>query len=177
MLDWLMADLPRIKVLGAGNLIMHDEGVGVQVVHRLMERYEFPENVELVDGGTLGLRLLNVITDADHLILIDAVKLGEPPGTLHRFGGDKLPYRVLTKTSMHQVDLIEALTMAALIEDERPGDIVVIGVEPKDIEPWGTDLSKEVAAVFDKLVGMVLEELTRLGVQAKEAESVPGQTG
>ena len=94
MLDWPMTELPQITVLGAGNLIMQDEGVGVQVVQRMTERYLFPENVALVDGGTLGLTLLGIITSADHLIIEDAVRLGEPPGTVRRFdslGGLTMP--------------------------------------------------------------------------------------
>lgn len=177
MLDWPMTELPQITVLGAGNLIMQDEGVGVQAVQRMTERYLFPENVALVDGGTLGLTLLGIITSADHLIIVDAVRLGEPPGTVRRFDRDELPYRVMLKTSMHHVDLIETLTMAALIDEERPREIVVIGVEPKDIEPWGTELSGPVAAALDTVEDMVLEELRGLGVAVKEAEGVPGHTG
>ena len=93
-----------IVVLGVGNILLRDEGVGVRVIERMQERYVFPPYVELVDGGVMGLSLLAVVKDAEHLIIIDAVRKNEEPGTLYRFTGDEIPKRVCQKTSLHQVD-------------------------------------------------------------------------
>lgn len=160
-----------IVVLGIGNILLKDEGVGVRVVERMRERYVFPQNVELVDGGVLGLSLLPVIEDAEHLIIIDAVRKNQEPGTLYRFTGDDIPKRVYQKTSLHQVDLVEALTIAEVLL-KRP-ETIVLGVEPLDTRPWGTELTPVIQAKVDELMKMALEELKFLRVkwELKEVEN------
>ncbi|MBW1818140.1 MAG: HyaD/HybD family hydrogenase maturation endopeptidase [Deltaproteobacteria bacterium] len=155
----------KITVLGVGNILFADEGVGVRVMEALEDRYEFPENVSLVDGGVLGLNLLGTICDADELIVIDAVKNGEPPGTLHRLVGDEIPKRILAKNSIHQVDLLETLTACQMI-DKVP-ETVIIGVEPEDIENLDLELTPIIREKVDDLVDMALNELKRLGVTVR----------
>ncbi|MEE9565881.1 MAG: HyaD/HybD family hydrogenase maturation endopeptidase [Desulfobacteria bacterium] len=159
-----------IVVLGVGNILLKDEGVGVRVIERLQERYEFPQQVELVDGGVLGLGLLAVIKDAEHLIIIDAIRKNQEPGTLYRFTGDDIPMRVYPKTSLHQVDLVEALTIAEILW-QRP-ETIVLGIEPLDTNPWRTELTPVIQAKIDELMNMTLEELKSLGVkwQLKDLE-------
>jgi len=151
-------------VLGVGNILLKDEGVGVRVVEQLGKRYLFPPEVELVDGGTLGLGLLSVIEGAGHLIIIDAVKNNQEPGTLYRFADDEIPEGVYQKISIHQVDLIETLTVAQAVGEKIPVKVVV-GVEPLDISPWGMELTPVIEARVDDMVKLVLEELKRLGVK------------
>jgi hydrogenase maturation protease len=159
-----------IVVLGVGNILLTDEGVGVRVIERLHQRYVFPPQVELVDGGVSGLGLLAVIKDAAHLIIVDAVRRNRAPGTLYRFSGHEIPKRVYQKTSLHQVDLVEALTVAEILW-QRP-QTVVLGVEPQDINPWRTELTPVIQDKIDELMKMTLEELKSLGVkwQLKDVE-------
>ncbi len=89
--------LDRILVLGIGNILLSDEGAGIRVIEKLQERYEFPENVSVLDGGTLGLSLLGVISEVDHLIVVDAVRNGGKPGSLYRMEGNDLPKRIHSK--------------------------------------------------------------------------------
>ena len=152
----------HIMVLGVGNLLMTDEGVGIQVVKRLEDNYRFPENVSVRDGGVLGVNLLGVISEADHLIVVDAVRNGGEPGDLHRLEGEKIPRRILAKNSLHQVDLLEALTLCQAL-DKVP-ETVILGVEPKDIESVGLELTDPVLERMDDLIDMVLTELDALGV-------------
>ena len=77
-------DQKQILVLGVGNILLRDEGIGVRVVEKLLETFTFSPNVRLLDGGTLGLRLLEPITAADYLIVVDAIKTGRPPGTIEK---------------------------------------------------------------------------------------------
>jgi hydrogenase maturation protease len=153
----------RITILGVGNILLSDEGVGVRVVERLHARYDFPDHVGLVDGGVLGTRLMGLVSETDILIVVDAVKNGRPPGTLYRLEGDEVPRRVLAKQSMHQTDLPEVLALCAII-GKTPHPIV-IGVEPQDIETMAVELTPAIAAKVDELVAMVLSELHRLGVE------------
>ena len=158
----------QVVILGVGNILFSDEGLGVRVVEKLMEDYEFPENVSLEDGGVLGLNLLGVISNADYLIVVDAIRNGGIPGTLYRLEGEEIPKRILAKNSIHQVDLLETLTLCQVLE-KRP-QTVIVGVEPADIETLSLDLTAAVREKLDTLVEMVLGELDRLGLGYKQKE-------
>ncbi len=149
-------------MLGVGNILLSDEGVGVRVVERLNENYCFPDNVQLLDGGVLGMRLMGVIGATDVLIVVDAVKNKGAPGTLYRLADEEVPRRVLAKQSMHQMDLPEVLALCSAI-DQNP-ETVVVGVEPEDITTMEVELTPAIAARVDDLADMVLAELDRLGV-------------
>lgn len=167
----------HILVLGVGNILLTDEGVGIRVIERLQERYEFPDNVSVVDGGVLGLSLLGIISEADHLIVVDAVKNGREPGSLCRLEGDEVPKRILAKNSLHQVDFLETLTSCQALD--RAPETVILGVEPRDIETMSIELTPTVQEKVDLLVRMVLKELDRLGVHYRskgEIEHVSGHT-
>jgi len=151
----------HIMVLGVGNLLFTDEGVGIHTVQTLLEQYEFSENVSIEDGGVLGINLLGIISEADDLIVVDAIRNGGAPGTLYRLEGDDIPKRILAKNSLHQVDLLEALTLCQAL-DKVP-ETVIVGVEPEDIETLSLELTPPVQEKMDDLIAMVLKELDRLG--------------
>ncbi|MFH1675206.1 MAG: HyaD/HybD family hydrogenase maturation endopeptidase [Pseudomonadota bacterium] len=153
----------RIVILGVGNILLKDEGVGVRVIEKLGEHYFFPDNVELVDGGTLGLQLLGTVAEADYLIVVDAVKNGKLPGTLYRFETEDIPHRVAYKNSLHQVDLLESLTLSQALGNTP--ETVILGVEPEDISPWGTELTPAVQGKVPELMKLVLKELDRLNIK------------
>jgi len=148
-------------VLGVGNLLFTDEGVGIHAIQTLLERYEFSQNVSIEDGGVLGINLLGIISEADDLIVVDAIKNGGVPGTLYRLEGDDIPKRILAKNSLHQVDLLEALTLCQAL-DKVP-ETVIVGVEPEDIETVGLELTPPIQEKMGDLIAMVLRELDRLG--------------
>ncbi len=152
----------RITVLGIGNILLTDEGFGVRVIEKLHERYDFPENVSIVDGGVLGIHLLGVMSESDYLIVVDAVKNKQPPGTLYRLEQHELPERILLKNSLHQTDFLETLTLCQAL-DHVP-ETLVLGAEPEDIETHSVELTPTVAARVDEMVERVLAELSRLGV-------------
>ncbi len=157
----------RILVLGVGNILLKDEGVGVRVIEQLQAKYSFSPNVRLMDGGTLGIRLLDDITAADHLIVVDAVRNEQPPGTLYRLPAEELKLCVSFKNSLHQTGLLETLAYAEMLE-QRP-TTVVVGIEPEDITPWGTELTPTVMARVKDLVGKVIEEIQLAGGQAEKS--------
>lgn len=159
---------PQVTVLGVGNLLLTDEGFGVKVVETLWRRYRFPENVAVIDGNVMGINLLGIVSAADHLIVIDAVKNGSAPGTLHRLAGDEIPRRILAKNSLHQVDLLEALTLCQAL-DKVP-HTVILGVEPADIETLGVELTPGVEKQIGPIIDRVLAELDRLDVGYRRKE-------
>ena len=153
---------PQITILGVGNILLKDEGVGVRVIEHLDARYSFSENVQIVDGGVLGMRLMGIIGSTDVLIVVDAVCNRGAPGTLYRLADEQVPRRVLAKQSMHQLDLPEVLALSAAI-DKNP-QVVVVGVEPEDITTMDVELTPTIAAKVGEMVAMVLAELDALGV-------------
>jgi hydrogenase maturation protease len=155
----------HIMVLGVGNILFTDEGLGIRAIEKLMDRYEFPENVSIQDGGVLGINLLGIISETDYLIVVDAIKNGGNPGTLYRLEGDEIPKRILAKNSLHQVDLLEALTLCQVL-DKVP-ETVILGIEPKDIKTTGIELTAPIQEKIESLIDMVLRELDGLGAKAR----------
>jgi hydrogenase maturation protease len=147
---------PKIVVLGVGNLLLSDEGVGIHVVNELM-KMSLPPKISVVEGGTDGFGLLNIITEADRLIVIDAVKGGGPPGALYRFDLDEVRnYPSGFKTSVHQIGILEVLDISELI-GKKP-HITVIGIEPKSLE-MGMELSPEVRSKIPRVIELILNLL------------------
>jgi hydrogenase maturation protease len=155
-------DSQRITILGVGNILLKDEGVGVRVIERLDNDFQFPDNIRIVDGGVLGTRLMGIVADADVLIVVDAVQNSQSPGTLYRLAGDQVPRRVLAKQSLHQLDLPEVLALCSAI-DHTP-ETIVIGIEPEDIHTMDMELTPAISLKMGDLVAMVLNELERLNV-------------
>jgi hydrogenase maturation protease len=151
----------NITVLGVGNYLYRDEGVGIRVVEQLQAQYDFPEHVLVVDGGVLGINLMGVISQADRLIVVDAMRNHGEPGTLYRLEGEEIPKRILAKNSLHQVDLLESLTLCSAID--RQPETVILGVEPQDIETLSVELTPLIQSRVDDLVQLVLDEVARFG--------------
>ena len=159
----------EIMVLGIGNILYSDEGFGVQVVEKMQRLYEFPDNVLFVDGGVLGVNLLGVISQPEHLIVVDTVRNKGNPGDLYRLEGEAIPERIRAKNSLHQVDFLEALTLCQALD--RVPQTVIIGVEPGDIETQSLELTPPVQEKVDPVIDRVLAELDRLGATYKKGTS------
>jgi len=144
-------------IIGLGNLILKDDGLGVHVVRELEDR-ELPPGVELIDGGTAAMELLPVVHGAERIIVIDALRAGGEPGTIYRVNPEDLVCETERPLSLHQVGLLEVLGMAKQLGGH--GDVTIVGVEPKEIT-WGMELSPEVRAKVPKVIKAVFEELKR----------------
>jgi hydrogenase maturation protease len=151
----------RILILGVGNLLLRDEGIGVHVAQRMMGM-DFPPEVDVLEGGTDGFGLMHVILQASHLILIDAVKGGGPPGSIYRFGiEDCPPFPDTFKTSVHQISILEVINLSSLVGPTPK--TTVIGVEPKCMD-MGMDLSPDIEGKIPRVIELVREEvITALG--------------
>lgn len=154
-----------VLVLGIGNVLLQDEGVGIRAVKELERRYAFSDDVEILDGGTAGIELLRHISRRDYLIIIDAMKSDHPPGTVVKVEGDDVPAAFRTRISPHQLGLSDLLA-AAMLTDELPKNIVLFGVEPASIET-GLELTEVVEASLGKLLDVVVEELRSIGCSVK----------
>lgn len=158
----------KILVLGVGNLILSDEGVGVHLARRLQAE-PLPENVEIMDGGTMGLELLAYMDDVVKLIIVDCVKAGAEPGSIFRFEPDKvdvIPKEY--KISFHDLGIYDFLRLAAALETLPP--TIIFGMEPERVE-WSEELSPRVEAKMEQLKGFVLEEVYQsLGSKQKSPD-------
>ena len=135
--------MPRILILGIGNLLWADEGFGVRAVEALNRDYEFPDNVRLMDGGTQGLYLIEHVMSADILIVFDAVDYGLAPGSLKLAEGDAVPkFLGAKKMSLHQTGFQDVLATAELL-GKAPKHLFLIGVQPAELEDYGGSLRDE----------------------------------
>jgi hydrogenase maturation protease len=148
----------KTVIIGVGNLILKDEGLGIHVVKEL-EKRELPCRVEVVDGGTATMELLSTLLEAERIIIIDALKAGEEPGSIYRVVPNDLIHETERPLSLHQVGLLEVLGMARQLGGH--GEVVIIGVEPKEIS-WGMELTPEVKARVPKVIEVVFNELKGL---------------
>ena len=159
----------KIMVLGVGSILMMDEGIGVRAIEELQNRYIFPDNVELLDGGTSGIELISYISGKDYLIIIDAIKGGMAPGTVLKVDGEDVHAKFRTRISPHQIGISDLLASASLT-GEVPKQLVLYGIEPKIIQ-MGIGFSDEVRASFDRLLEVVVEELEKLGASVLPRET------
>ncbi len=158
----------RVVVLGIGNTILSDEGVGVHALAALQQDFELPPGTEVIDGGTAGMELLDALTDVDLLLVFDAVKAGRAPGSLVCLEGDEVPVFFRHKLSPHQVgigDVLASLRFAG----NGPRDLVLVGVEPAVLD-LGLSLSAAVAASLPRMIAAAAEQLRRRGIELRPRE-------
>lgn len=166
-----MATEPSVLILGIGNLLWADEGFGVRAVETLQRNYAFPKHVTLMDGGTQGLYLVQNIREAEILVVFDAVDYGLPGGTLKRIEGDDVPkFLGAKKMSLHQTGFQEVLATAEMLGD-YPQQLLLVGVQPVELEDYGGSLRPEVKAQIQPAIDLVLDYLAGVGIQAVRRES------
>jgi hydrogenase maturation protease len=161
-----------VLVLGIGNLLLQDEGIGVRIVQELQRRYQLPAEVEVLDGGTAGMELIEALIDKTWVIVIDAVRTGQPPGTPVRLAGPAVPVFFQQRITPHQLgiaDVLASLTVAGKV----PPHLVLIGIVPHATE-LSLTLSAGVACQVETLLAMVLAELAGLGIHLPAKTAVPG---
>ena len=144
-------------VIGVGNLLMGDEGLGVLAARALRERA--PAGVRVIEAGGVGIHLLGEIEDASRLLLLDCIDADRPPGEVLRLSGPELPPPSATPLSPHELGLPDLLTLATL-HGKPPEEVVVLGIQPARIEP-GAELSLEVASALPRLVREARDLLSR----------------
>jgi hydrogenase maturation protease len=151
----------ELLVLGLGNVLCGDDGLGIEAVHRLLERYTLAEGVTALDGGTLGMALLGHLAEARRVLLVDAIEADGPPGTLVRLEGEAVAPAVRERLSVHQVGVADLLDSLHLI-GAYPPTLVLLGVVPASMD-LHLGLSPPVEKAMPALLATVVEELATLG--------------
>ncbi len=156
-------DRDRILVIGMGNVLMQDEGIGVRAVEELEQRYRIPDGVEVMDGGTTGMELFEPMRRARCLIIADAVNLVVPAGTLVRIANEEIPAFFQTKISNHQLGVSDLLALLAL-KGETPEQVTIVGMVPHSLENR-LGLTPEASAGLEHMVRMLVDELAEQGIR------------
>lgn len=146
----------RIVVIGVGNLLQKDEGIGIHTV-KALEEMEMPDNVTIIDGGT-SPDILACTRGGDKLIIIDAARAGGEPGAIYRFQPDDIVAESGETLSVHELGVPQNLRLMLLSGDE-PSEVVIIGIEPKEID-WGIELSPELEMKIPEIISVVIKEMS-----------------
>ncbi|MEW6293499.1 MAG: HyaD/HybD family hydrogenase maturation endopeptidase [Pseudomonadota bacterium] len=152
----------KAVVLGVGNVILADEGVGVRVIEALERDYTVPEGVTVIDAGTSGMEMLEDMSDLDFLLVVDAIAAGKAPGELVQLRGDAVPVFFRRNLSPHGIGLSDVLASLEFLGAE-PKETVILGVQPASLE-LSTELTPLIAARVPELVAQVVDELTQRGL-------------
>lgn len=158
--------IPRVTILGIGNLLLGDEGVGIHLVQRLADRID-AAHVNLVDGGTTPDILSLVDSTIDKLIIVDAAMVGDKPGTIYRFTVDDLCSSSPEPVSLHELGIADSLKLMSAL-GKCPREVTIFGIEPKVIN-YGLELSPELERAMPRLVELVLEEITKTNTSMEVA--------
>ena len=169
-------DKPKVLVLGIGNILWADEGFGVRAVEAFHQAYKVADNVTILDGGTQGLYLVHYVTEADYLIVFDAIDYGLVPGTLKLVRDDEVPkFTGAKKMSLHQTGFQEVLSAADLMGG-YPERLALIGCQPVDLEDWGGPVTEPVRAVIPQALAVAVDLLREWGIGVEPrapGEAVP----
>ncbi|BDV42118.1 membrane protein [Geotalea uraniireducens] len=159
----------KTLIFGAGNLILSDEGFGVHCINYLAERYQFPEEIELYDGGTLGIMVTHKIEEAERVFIVDTVDTAGEPGDIFRYEKDDIMLnRLPVKLSPHQIGIQEMLFISEL-RGGCPANVSLVGVIPATLDP-GNELSPPLCDKLPRVAGLIVDELRGLGYEIREKQ-------
>lgn len=147
----------NIKIIGIGNTLFTDEGVGVHLLEYIREALPKADNIEIIEGATDGIRLLGSVEDADYLIFLDAINSGKEPGTIINLKDKDIPSCFSQKMSVHQMG-IQDLIYASTVRDTLPEEMYLFGVQPESLE-IGFELTECISNRIPELVELVVNQV------------------
>jgi hydrogenase maturation protease len=151
-----------ILLLGLGNTLLKDDGIGVHAIQALKEGYDFRPQIEMIDGGTLGLDLLHLLENRDKILFIDAVDFGKAPGLIGELEDEDISSAFQTKLSVHHIGLPDLL-LAAKWMDIKPAKICLIGMQPEQMD-MGLEMTESVSGKIGDLVNQIIRKLEGWGI-------------
>ena len=170
-----MPESPELLILGLGNVLLGDDGLGVAAVDELERNYAIPPQVRVADGGTLGLALLGLFAESEHVILVDAVRADAAAGTFVRIDGEDVAPAVRERLSPHQVGVADLLDAARLI-DSFPKSVTLLGLVPERMD-LSIERSAPVEAGLDGLVEAIVREARGLGYELSPKSGAGSRDG
>jgi hydrogenase maturation protease len=152
-----------VCIIGLGNILLRDEGVGVHVINTIRQRYTFTPDVEVIDGGTMGLDLLPFLEGKDRVLIIDAVDFGREPGYIGIIENDAIPSMLNPKLSVHHIGLSDLL-FAAKLMGISPSEIRLVGIQPESIDV-GLDMTEGIRGKVEEILGLSIDSLKGWGIE------------
>ena len=159
----------KVTILGVGNILLRDEGFGVHFIRWFSQRYKPSENVSIIDGGTLGYALLDIICSCDNLIVIDVLKAKDTPGSIYRFNTQEMQAHMPPPTTAHEVTFFDVLFKVELL-DELP-ETIFLCIVPKEYGEMNLKMTAMIEEKFPVMEKFLLEELSRLNVALERREN------
>jgi len=162
-----MSSNQKVVVIGLGNILMEDEGIGVHVANHLEEKYHFSPEIEIVDGGTSGLDLLPFFDQENSVLIIDAVNFHMAPGTVGVLKDDDILAQLDPKISLHHLGLSDLISVSDLL-DKKPHRMTLLGIQPESMDNLDLEMTATIKGVFDKIVHNALDLLKEWGVESSK---------
>lgn len=149
--------------MGLGNILLGDEGVGVHVINKLREEWSFSPEIEIIDGGTLGLDLLPYLEKYSKILIVDAVEFGKEPGYISILSDTEIIKSLGKKFSVHHIGLSDILFACQLV-NIKPDEVIIIGIQPKSLDV-GIEMTDEICCRIPDLTEMIIHNLTKWGIK------------
>lgn len=157
-------------LIGVGNVLFMDEGVGVYAAKYLETNYKHDDSLEIIDGGVLGFKLMALFQEYDNVIILDTVSIEDTPGSVYRLPAEELLGLGSYRKTAHEVEIVEMLEICSMLE--KMANVVIIGIVPKDIETVENNMTPETISGFDTFISTALTELSTLGVKYEKKNDI-----
>ncbi len=157
-------------VVGVGNMLFKDEGVGIYASEYLKQNYEFDGDLEIIDGGTLGFKLMTYFQEYENVIILDTVSIEENPGEIYRLPSDVLLGMGNYRKTAHEVEIVEMLEIVSVLDSHA--NVTILGIIPEDIISVGIGLTETIENKFEEFILNALKEIESLGVKTKKVNNI-----
>ncbi|MEW5833320.1 MAG: HyaD/HybD family hydrogenase maturation endopeptidase [Campylobacterota bacterium] len=161
--------MKSVVVVGIGNILFKDEGVGVYAGRYLDENYRFEPSIDIIDGGTLGFKLMTYYQSYDKVLILDTVSIDDAPGSVYHLPAEALMGLGSYRQTAHEVEVVEMLEICSLLD--KMADVSVVGIIPEDIESVEIDLTPTLHGRFEAMIETTLGELKKAGIEVIPKES------
>jgi len=156
-------------IIGIGNVLQKDDGLGVYAATYLNENYTFDANIQIINGGVEGIHLLNVLEENDHIVILDCLQLDDAPASIYAIPAQEISGYGLNNGGAHEIGILQCMDMMELQGKEVP-EAIVIGIVPAEVT-FAFGLSDEIVAAFKGYVSVVLQYLAKQGIVSTEKEN------
>ncbi|AXH12729.1 HyaD/HybD family hydrogenase maturation endopeptidase [Halarcobacter bivalviorum] len=156
-------------VVGVGNVLFKDEGVGIYASKFLQENYEFDDSLEIIDGGTLGFKLMTYFQEYDNVIILDTVSVEDEAGSIYRLPSEVLLGMGQYRKTAHEVEIVEMLEICSVLD--KHATVTILGIIPEDIESVEIGLTPKLEEKFEAFISQALQEIENIGVTIKKVDN------
>lgn len=158
----------NVCVVGVGNILFLDEGVGIYASAFLENNYQFEPGIDIIDGGTLGFKLMDYFQSYDRVIILDTISIEDAPGSIYNIPSEELMGLGTYRKTAHEVEVVEMLEICTLLENVA--EVSIVGIIPEDIETVKIDLSEALKKHFESFIATVLKDLDKAGIKYTKKE-------